>query len=434
MRIKNRGKKISEIPELLKEWNYEKNTDIRPEDVAAGTNRKIWWKCERGHEWQTSAKDRNKGYKCPYCSNRKILTGYNDISTINPGMLEIWDFAKNKDVDPYKTAAWSSKTVAFHCKKCGYEWNDTIQYRATKKNKCPQCEQENRHIQRTDFKTLIDTNPELLSEWDYEKNGALTPENINVNSIRYIWWKCEQGHSWKSRIKERLKGKGCPTCNHTENKRPVLAEERPDLINEWNYEKNGDLLPDTVYPGSDRKVWWKCSKCGYEYELRIKERCKKKHCPVCSGQVILPGYNDFATKHPDLMEEWDYEKNTVDPTTLSDRTNRHVWWKCKTCGQSWHTQLARRVDSHSQCPYCLGTIIKTGVNDIATVHPEILEYWDYKRNTKVDPTKTGYKSNIQVWWKCEKGHHFERRIDAQVEAKNKCPICYHEKKMKKENG
>ena len=36
-----------------------------------------------------------------------------------------------------------------------------------------------------------------------------------------------------------------------------LAEARPDLAKEWNYEKNGDLKPKDVSCGSNKKVWWK---------------------------------------------------------------------------------------------------------------------------------------------------------------------------------
>ena len=36
-----------------------------------------------------------------------------------------------------------------------------------------------------------------------------------------------------------------------------LAEARPDLAKEWNYEKNGDLKPEDVSCGSGKKVWWK---------------------------------------------------------------------------------------------------------------------------------------------------------------------------------
>lgn len=42
----------------------------------------------------------------------------------------------------------------------------------------------------------------------------------------------------------------------TKKKFVSLAEARPDLAKEWNYEKNGDLRPEDVSCGSNKKIWW----------------------------------------------------------------------------------------------------------------------------------------------------------------------------------
>ena len=39
-----------ENPALAAEWDYEKNGDLRPEDFTGGSNRKVWWRCEKGHK------------------------------------------------------------------------------------------------------------------------------------------------------------------------------------------------------------------------------------------------------------------------------------------------------------------------------------------------------------------------------------------------
>ena len=58
-------------PTLAKEWNYEKNNGLTPADVMPNSNKKVWWKCSKGHEWQATIGNRNKGRGCPYCSGRK---------------------------------------------------------------------------------------------------------------------------------------------------------------------------------------------------------------------------------------------------------------------------------------------------------------------------------------------------------------------------
>ena len=58
-------------PTLAKEWNYEKNNGLTPEDVMPNSNKKVWWKCSKGHEWQAMVINRNKGRGCPKCYREK---------------------------------------------------------------------------------------------------------------------------------------------------------------------------------------------------------------------------------------------------------------------------------------------------------------------------------------------------------------------------
>ena len=69
-------------PEIAKEWNYEKNGNLKPEFFAANSNKKAWWKCSEGHEWQASIANRNKDHGCPYCSGRFAIKNENDLQTV----------------------------------------------------------------------------------------------------------------------------------------------------------------------------------------------------------------------------------------------------------------------------------------------------------------------------------------------------------------
>lgn len=60
---------IAVRPDLIVEWDYERNVQISPEDVSAGSKKKVWWKCSQGHEWQALIYSRSAGKGCPYCSN-----------------------------------------------------------------------------------------------------------------------------------------------------------------------------------------------------------------------------------------------------------------------------------------------------------------------------------------------------------------------------
>ena len=110
-----------------------------------------------------------------------------------------------------------------------------------------------------------------------------------------------------------------------------------------------------VKPGSEIKVWWKCSKCGYEWHSSIKHktRTKKATCPACSNQVLIPGRNDLATTHPELAKEWHPTKNgDVTPNNIITGNGRKYWWKCSKCGYEWQATITHRKFSNSGCPDC----------------------------------------------------------------------------------
>ena len=66
-------------PKVAAEWNYERNGNLKPEHFPANSNKKVWWKCSNGHEWQSIIGNRNKGRGCPYCAGKKILKSYNGM-------------------------------------------------------------------------------------------------------------------------------------------------------------------------------------------------------------------------------------------------------------------------------------------------------------------------------------------------------------------
>ena len=111
-------------------------------------------------------------------------------------------------------------------------------------------------------------------------------------------------HEWTATVKSRaLNGTGCPYCSH--NKILVgfndLASQRPQIASEWS-ERNYPLKPDMVTVFANQKVWWRCSK-GHEWNTLISTRSGGSGCPYCSGQLLLKGFNDFATTHPQLAQE-----------------------------------------------------------------------------------------------------------------------------------
>ena len=135
-----------------------------------------------------------------------------------------------------------------------------------------------------------------------------------------------------------------------------IAQTHPHLLEEWDYVKN-TIRPEDISIGSDRKVWWKCRICGYEWEAAPnssnRKRGYEKGCPACQRKVIWIGHNDLATTNPILAGEWNYEKNNeIYPTTITDGSNKRVWWKCSKCGCEWEAVVEKRNRGLCKCPQC----------------------------------------------------------------------------------
>lgn len=152
--------------------------------------------------------NRSNGHGCPYCSGKRVLIGFNDLQTMNPSLSSEWNYEKNEGLTPQDVTSNSNKLVWWKCSK-GHEYQAKIGDR-NKGNGCPYC--AGKKVLRG-FNDLKSNNPSLSSEWNYERNGELTPENVTSNSSRRVWWKCSKGHEWQGIIYNRNRGwSKCPWC------------------------------------------------------------------------------------------------------------------------------------------------------------------------------------------------------------------------------
>lgn len=113
--------------------------------------------------------------------------------------------------------------------------------------------------------------------------------------------------------------------------------------------------------GSNKMVWWKCHKCGHEWQTTPNRRTGKNGtgCPVCAyksaakkNSLNAAKTNSFVKNYPDIAKEWDYEKNVgLDINEYSSKSNKRVWWKCSFCGNSWQTTINERASGRG-CPNC----------------------------------------------------------------------------------
>ena len=83
----------------------------------------MWWLGKCGHEWQASISSRagSKKSQCPYCTNERVLTGFNDLDTTNPELIAEWHPIKNGEMSPQNVSSGMNKKV-WWLGKCGHEW------------------------------------------------------------------------------------------------------------------------------------------------------------------------------------------------------------------------------------------------------------------------------------------------------------------------
>ena len=332
-------------PHLVSEWS-DKNLPLTPDDISYGSNKVVWWRGKCGHEWQTSVKARSHGENCPICSGSRVIEGINDLATKYPEIAAEWS-TKNLPLKPTMVSAGSHKKVIW-VDKLGHEWTASVKSRVQGSG-CPYC---SHNLVLAGFNDLASRFPEIASEWS-ERNLPLTPDKVTAFKNTRVWWKCHLGHEWYTLISTRSGGSQCPYCSGIKLLKGFndLATKYPSLAKEWS-ERNLPLTPDMVNEKSTKNVWWKCRTCGYEWKSVVRARAKGSLCPVCADRTVLAGYNDLATTDPELLDEWDYEKNTGTlPTAVSRNSMKIVWWKC-TSSHSWRAKITDRTIEQKGCYLC----------------------------------------------------------------------------------
>lgn len=154
----------SRRPDLAAEWHPTKNGEVSPRDVLEGSHYMAWWVCARGHEWRAMVKSRANGSGCPYCANKKVLPGFNDLATLEPKIAAEWHPTLNGDLTPEQVTIGSHKKVWWQCGS-GHVWQAVVYSRAglgSRKSGCPICSGRYKagNITRYRF-TLLEQQPPL---------------------------------------------------------------------------------------------------------------------------------------------------------------------------------------------------------------------------------------------------------------------------------
>lgn len=144
----------------------------------------IWWRCGRGHAWQISAYNGTGGADlgCPYCGDRKVLKGYNDLRTTHPEIAREWDKGRNGDLRPTDVLASSNKRVWWKCKE-GHEWSGLIANRARRGKADPGCPHCSGRKVLAGYNDLATMHPDRAAMRHPRMDKRLKPTGVQAVSV-----------------------------------------------------------------------------------------------------------------------------------------------------------------------------------------------------------------------------------------------------------
>ena len=467
-------------PDLAKEWNYEKNGDLKPEDVGYKSNKKVWWIYHydvpddypvehlRGKhfdfEWWAFVNNRNRGEHsngCPFLNGEMVWTGFNDLQTVNPELVKQWHPIKNGDLKPIQVTANSNKKVWWFLpyddpktgKHFDFEWEAIISSR-NKGNGCPFLIGQEVW---PGFNDLMTINPELAAQWHPIKNKNLKPTQVTANTNKKVWWllsydvlwdypiECLRGKhfdfEWEATINSRNNGIKCPFLSGKAvwpgfNDLQTVNQE---LASQWHPTKNRGLKPTQFTANSHKKVWWQLPyddpstgrHFDFEWQAAISKRNRGHDCPFFCGQAVWEGFNDLQTVNQELASQWHPTKNgDLKPTQVTANSTKLVWWMYpyndpntgKHFDFEWKTSIGNR-NKNKGCPYLSGQAVWEGFNDLATVNPGLAKLWHPTKNGKLKPTQVTINSTKRVWWMYpydnpKAGKHFDFEWQSSIVTQN----------------
>ena len=432
MKLVYSGNELSiAYPELAKEWDYEKNSPIIPDMVTKGLDDKYWWICEKGHHYEAAIDKRVKGQGCPYCKNKRVLVGFNDLVTTHPQVAAEWDYEENENDPntpntPLEVTAGSNKRVHWKCSN-GHKWVTSVNHRTSDSVKgptgCPNCaataRSKVRSLDAAKINNFAKTYPHLAEQWYPTKNGDLKAEDVACKCNRKVWWKCDIcGNEWQATVNHRTRdarsGLGCPCCAKTGSS---LAEQViyyyvhkafPDALIRDRETIDGEL--DIYIPSIktavefDGHVWHESEKAK-EREIIKNNLCKENGIRLIRiRDKRLSVYDDVETI---VLEQYENKYLTLAIEELFQKLNIN----------DVDIDVDRDYyDSISQ--------FKTYIlnHSLEKQHTELLGEWDYEKN-KLKPSQVLCYGREKFWWKCKDcGNEWQSDIGHRIGGRG-CPIC-----------
>ena len=370
--------------EKAKYWHYEKNSVIKPNDITIRTATKYWFICnnpECGHEFLTSPDKIASGNWCVYCGNNKIC-------------------------DDESCKICFEKSFASH---------------------------------------------EKAIYWNTEKNG-IAPNKVNKFNNNKFWFNCPCGHIFDSVLGSITKGFFCTycagkkLCDNTDCKKcydsSFASHEKAQY---WNYEKNGDITPRSLFKFCNTKCYFTCSECSHIFDVSLCNIRLGRWCPYCglnklcdNDNCMICFNNSFASQEKSKM--WSSKNGNLIPRMVAKCSGKKYWFKCIDCTHEFEmaiNHIVRREDNAKSCPICSSQWLCND-NECKICFEKSFASSPFAcklnkdKNTGIN-LRNIFKSGGQIlFFDCECGHIVETK-PAYIDNKIPCAYCYSLKLCDKED-
>ncbi len=431
--LANRNDLKSQYPDVVREeWDFSKNIK-GPSEVTAWSREKVWWLCPLGHSYQQQIDNHIKvGQGCPYCTNKKVWKGFNDVPTTHPELICEWHEDNKKR--PEECIAGSHILIKWRCKDCGHVWTSSLKSRAYAKQGCPRCAfaYKSSELEQVLFYYLRKVFPQADNSYRPEWLGRMEidifiPEiNAGVEYDGGKWHKNIDKDTRKTRkLMEhgitlfRLRDERNPRLDDGSIVIPVSREVDKSLVQMEPYVKK---LLETI---------------NLHYGLTtIPDINIKRDLPEIQSLFNTKKKGKSVASDPQKLLEWDDEANRIRPERISIRSHRSVTWKCSLCDKRWEMPPHRKKGLG--CPDCKRKAarietnkkrLQDGVTKSLLEYPDIMVDWSYEKNPGIDPATVARGSDRAICWKCSKcGHEWISQVKNRTLQGQGCPECWNRRR------
>lgn len=382
IRVKPKKNFAEHKPSLIKDWDYEKNIHS-PYDLSCNSAVRVWWKCHKcNYEWKQSVRGR-KGAQdsCHKCNSLGILF---------PEISQDWDYEKNI-LTPFDVPKMHSKKVWWKCHNCNYSWESSPVIRVANESPCKNCSNSTNGTSKIERKIFFFI--KKIHKVNV-KNGHKFIGHMGVDiyipskkiAIEY------DGRYWHSNKElkdvsksEFLKKIGVKLIRIREIGLNKISDQ--DIIYNPLKDSMNYLIREIV-----SKIHLNNSEIK-RFNKLISENLDFYKIP--KEYMLYPlRENSLLVTHPQIIPEWDYEKNEITPDLITFGQNIKIWWKCKSCNGSWHTNPYIKIRNVGCCKFCNNKIVTIGKSSFS-------KEWDYNKNKENPITISSKSHSKKYWWKCK---------------------------------